>query len=152
MKPRLVAALLSAAALLNGCKPAMPGATKDDLVAADKAFSARSAKDGPKVAFKAFLSGDAKILNQYRAGEAGIQDLFLQLPDNSTLTWDPAFADVSSSGDFGYTWGRYTLTLPPFRPGARPYLQMGYYAMVWKRDAFGHWKVVFEGSNPDGKK
>lgn len=130
----------------------MPGATRDELVAADKAFSARSAKDGPKVAFRAFLSDDAKILSQYKTGPAGIEEMFVQLPENATLTWDPAFAEVSGSGDLGYTWGRYTLTLPPLRPGARPYLQLGYYAMVWKKDTFGHWKVVFEGSNADGKK
>jgi ketosteroid isomerase-like protein len=140
-----------AAAILAGCSPATTQKTNDDLVAADKAFSALSAKEGPRAAYQAFLADDAKLLNQYRTGSAGIQDQFIQLPADATLTWEPSYVDVSGDGDLGYVWGRYTLTLPKLGHGGRPFLQMGYYTSVWKR-RLGSWKVVLLATNPDGQK
>jgi ketosteroid isomerase-like protein len=148
----LAAALISAAALFSGCAPGSTQRLDDQLIAADKAFSALSAKEGPKAAYTAFLSGECKILNQYHQGAAGVQDMFIQLPDDVKLTWDPSFVDVSSAGDLGYTWGRYTLVVQMKKLGAKPMLQMGYYATIWKRNRLGQWKVVFLGSSPDGRK
>jgi ketosteroid isomerase-like protein len=152
MNLRLAAALVSAAAFFSGCVPGSTQRLDDQLIAADKAFSARSAKDGPKAAYTAYLSDEAKILNQYHLGVAGVQDMFIQLPDDVKLTWDPSFVDVSSAGDLGYTWGRYTMVVQPRKLGAKPMLRMGYYSTVWKRNRLGQWKVVFLGSSPDGQK
>ncbi|HEY5227360.1 MAG TPA: nuclear transport factor 2 family protein [Opitutaceae bacterium] len=151
MNLRTAAALVSAA-LLAGCSPSTPQKSGDDLVTVDKAFSARSAKDGPRAAFAEYFAEDAKILNQYRTGPAGIQDMFLQLPADATLTWEPASVQVSTDGDLGYTWGRYTLTLPHAGHSGRPFMQMGYYSTVWKRANLGRWKVALEAMIPDGQK
>jgi ketosteroid isomerase-like protein len=152
MNPRILAALLSAAALLAGCSPAMPQKAGDDLVTVDKAFSARSAKDGPRAAFQDYFGEDAKILNQYRTGAAGIQDMFLQFPADASLTWEPSSVEVSTDGDLGYTWGRYTMTLPRVGHGGRPFVLMGYYSTIWKRNKLGTWKVALEAMIPDGQK
>ena len=152
MNPRLAALLLFAAVFASGCSRSAPQGLGGQLIAADKEFSALSAKEGPKAAYTDMLTMDAKLLNQYRIGSGGIQDMFLQLPSDAKLTWEPAFVDISSSGDLGYTWGRYTLLLQFKAIGARPMLQMGYYIHVWKRDRFGRWKIVFIGGNPDGQK
>jgi ketosteroid isomerase-like protein len=152
MNLRLAAALLCSAALFSGCSPTNPQKLTDQLVAADKAFSAMSAKEGPKAAFVSYFSSDAKILNQYRMGVAGVQDMFLQYPADVKLTWDVSYVDVSNSDDLGYSWGRYKLIVESKKIGARPMLQMGYYAIVWKRSRLGQWKVVFMGTNPDGQK
>jgi ketosteroid isomerase-like protein len=153
MNPRLAILALLSAALLGGC--ARGSATQrltDQLLAADKAFSAMSAKEGPKAAYVSYFTSDAKILSQYRMGVAGVQDIFLQLPSDVKLTWDPSFVDVSSSGDLGYSWGRYTQVVMSKKLGMKPALQMGYYVMIWKRNQLGQWKVAFMGSNPDGQK
>jgi ketosteroid isomerase-like protein len=152
MNLRTLALIASAAALFSGCTPESNQQVTDGLVAADKAFSARSAKDGPKAAYQAYLTGDAKILNQYRTGAGGIQDQFLQLPATAILTWEPSFVDASRQGDLGYTWGRYTLTVPGVGHGGKPFMQMGYYTSVWKHDPIGGWKVVLRGYVPDGQK
>jgi ketosteroid isomerase-like protein len=152
MNLRTLAALAFAAALLTGCPLSTPQKSGDDLVTVDKAFSARSAKDGPRAAFEAYFAEDAKILNQYRTGPAGIQDMFRQLPADATLTWEPSAVNVSSDGDLGYTWGRYTLLLPRAGHGGRPFMQMGYYSTVWKRGGLGTWKVAVEAMIPDGQK
>jgi ketosteroid isomerase-like protein len=152
MNLRTVALLLPATALLAGCTRAGPGKYKAELVAADKAFSALSSKEGPKAACLATFSSDAKMLNQYATGAEGIRELFMQLPASATLTWEPAYVDAAASGDIGYTWGRYTLTLQSGKPGGRPHIEMGNYVTVWKRDYLGHWKAVLDGGNADGKK
>ncbi|HZZ19119.1 MAG TPA: hypothetical protein VFE25_07115 [Opitutaceae bacterium] len=152
MNLRVATALLCCAALFSGCSRSNPQKLTEQLVAADKAFSAMSAKDGPKAAFVSYYASDAKILNQYRMGVAGVQDMFLQYPADVKLTWDVSYVDVSSSADLGYSWGRYKLVVESKKLGSRPMLQMGYYVIVWKRNQFGQWKVVFMGSNPDGQK
>jgi ketosteroid isomerase-like protein len=152
MNTRLAIVLLCTAVISCGCFRSNPKGVTDQLIAADKAFSAMSAKEGAKAAYVSYLSSDAKILNQYRMGVGGVQDMFLQYPSDVKLTWDASFVDVSSSGDLGYSWGRYKLVVEGKALGARPMLQMGYYVIVWKRDRLGQWKVVFMGSNPDGQK
>jgi ketosteroid isomerase-like protein len=147
-----MALLLTAVALVSGCAPTFPQKIKDDLVAADKAFSARSAKDGPKKAYLAYFDEDAKILNQYHLGQVGISDMFAQMPPDAIITWEPSFVDVSNAGDIGYTWGRYTLTIPRVGPVGRPFMQMGYYSSVWKRSRLGQWRVVMRAAIPDGQK
>jgi ketosteroid isomerase-like protein len=152
MPPRLAVLVLSAAAFVSGCSRSAPTGLGDQLIAADKAFSALSAKEGPKAAYADTLSMDAKLLNQYRIGTGGIQDMFLQLPPEAKLTWEPSFVDIASSGDLGYTWGRYTLLVQFKGIGAKPLLQMGNYIHVWRRDRLGHWRIAFIGGNPDGQK
>jgi ketosteroid isomerase-like protein len=152
MNLRLATVLFCSAALFAGCSPSTPQKLTDQLVAADKAFSALSSKEGPKAAYVSYFTSDAKILNQYRMGVAGVQDMFIQLPEDVKLTWDASFVDVSSSGDLGYSWGRYKLVIEGKKLGAKPILQMGYYVTIWKRNQLGQWKVVFMGSNPDGQK
>lgn len=152
MNPRLIAVLASAAALLAGCSEPGPGQAKDEIIAADKAFSARSAKDGPKAAFLAYVSNDAKLLSVVRQGPDGVNESFMQLPPTATLTWEPAYVDVAASGELGYTWGRYILTVPSPQAAGRPLVQMGTYATIWKHQAIGGWRVVLDGGHPDGQK
>jgi hypothetical protein len=150
MKMRIAALCSLAAALLSGCAPDTQRSYKEELIAADKAFSARSAQVGPKAAYAEFMTGDVKILKQSRTGSGGINDIFMQLPGNVKLTWEAADVDASSFGDLGYTWGRYTMVLPGLpMNNFKPYRDTGDYAMVWKRDHLGHWKVVLFGSIRD---
>jgi ketosteroid isomerase-like protein len=150
MKLRPILVLSSAAALLAACAKPSPQGFKDEVLAADKAFNAASAKDGPKAAFLAFIAPDAKLLSSDDQGNAAVENVFMQLPPTATLSREPGFVDVSGSGDLGYTWGRYTLIVRSPK-GKQPFIQMGNYATVWKRQADGGWKVVLEGNHPDGK-
>jgi ketosteroid isomerase-like protein len=152
MNRRIIAVLASALALATGCSQSGPQKFKSEILAADKAFAARSAKDGPKAAFLAYLSTDGKLLNDTRAGADAVNTLFIQLPPTATLSWEPSFVDVSSSGDLGYTWGRYLLNVPNPKTGLPPYQRRGTYVTIWKRQPGGGWKVVLDGGNPDGQK
>jgi ketosteroid isomerase-like protein len=50
------------------------------------------------------------------------------------------FADVSKSGDLGYTWGSYE------RIGDAP--EAGYFARVWKKDERNEWRIVMDTVSP----
>jgi ketosteroid isomerase-like protein len=150
MNPRIVAVLFSAVALLAGCTESDATRSKAEILAADKAFCASSTKNGPRVAFLAAIARDCKLLGDSRVGDDAVNSTFMQLPAAATLTWEPAFVDVSSSGDLGYTWGRYVLRFPTARPGVAPLIKMGTYVTIWKRQRGGAWKVELDGVNPDG--
>ena len=84
-----------------------------------------------------------------RYGADAVNSLLGRFPPTATLTWEPAFVDVSASGNLGYTWGRYELNLSPPRVGAAPLITRGTYVTIWKRQPGGAWKVVLDGGNPD---
>src|SRR5438445_13705577 len=61
-----------------------------------------------------------------------------------TLTWKPTMADVSASGDLGYTYGAFDLK----RGDAL--IEHGSYVRVWKKES-GKWRIVIEVMSPDPK-
>jgi ketosteroid isomerase-like protein len=153
MNARAAALVSCSVALLCGCGgPSGPEKFKAEILAADKAFSAESEKAGIKPAFLRVIAVDGKLLGDTRAGADAVNATFAQLPATATLKWEPSFVDVSASGDLGYTWGRYTLIIPSGKKGAAPYIKMGTYVTVWKREPGGAWKVVLDGGTPDGEK
>jgi ketosteroid isomerase-like protein len=152
MNMRATAVLASTISLLAGCSESSPGLAKSDIIAADKAFSAMSAKAGPRAAFLEYFGSSAKLLSVVRQGKDGVAEVFMQYPSNVGLSWEPSYAEVSASGDLGYTWGRYTLTVPSGTKGKDGLVQMGTYVTIWKHMAIGGWKVVLDDDHPDGVK
>ena len=152
MNMRVPVVLACAAVLLAGCSDTRPGLARTEIIEADKAFSAMSVKAGPMVAFREYFGSDAKLLSVDRQGKDGIAQMFVQYPPTVTLRWEPAYAEVSASGELGYTWGRYTLIIPSAGKGQPPLVQVGNYVTVWKHMAVGGWKVVLDGTHPDGQK
>lgn len=109
------------------------------LIAAERAFARASATQGTREAFLAYLAEDAII---FRPHPVNGRKWMQEHPDQSgLLTWWPTFADISRSGDFGYTTGPYELRREktdrkPFRTGS--------FVSVWKRRADGKWKVALD--------
>ena len=60
------------------------------------------------------------------------------------LMWEPIKVDVSADGTLGYTWGRYDFTNKG--QDGKPVTQSGIYLTVWKRQADGKWRYVFDGA------
>jgi ketosteroid isomerase-like protein len=59
-------------------------------------------------------------------------------PDGSLLTWQPVYADISSSGDFGFTTGPWQYrTLKTVDPSV-----FGEYVTVWRKHQDGQWKII----------
>jgi ketosteroid isomerase-like protein len=64
---------------------------------------------------------------------------------NNQLTWVPVGADISASGDLGYTYGTYE-----FRSrdkDSKVVVDHGKYTSIWKKQKDGSWKVVLDMGN-----
>lgn len=111
------------------------------LVKSERAFSRVSEQKGMREAFLAYLADDAVVFRPKPApGKKAYQDAAADSP--LLLTWEPAYAEVSTAGDLGYTTGPYELR-DKTNPG-QP-LRYGHYVSVWERQGNWQWKVVFDG-------
>ena len=145
-------ALSGAFMFATGCSRPDPETLRAEVLGADIAFCARSAKDGAPAAFLAFVSADAILLGQESRGPAAVKALYggpPPFPRQASLTWKPLVADVAASGELGYTWGRYMLNFPAMN-NQPAFTRTGTYVTIWKRQSDGSWKFVVDGGSPDG--
>lgn len=126
-----------------------PETAAREILAADRAFSDRSAAVGAAKAFQEFMDGKDGL--EFAGGEPkrGAAAIFQaqggDAPAKATLTWKPAEVFVSASGDLGATWGHFLLK--PNDP-AKP-SHTGRYVTVWRKDTAGGWKGVIDIGDPD---
>ena len=64
---------------------------------------------------------------------------------NNHLTWVPVGADISASGDLGYTYGTYEFRSKD--KDGKPVVDQGKYTSIWKKQKDGKWKVVLDMGN-----
>jgi ketosteroid isomerase-like protein len=113
------------------------------LLKLEKEFSDRSASKGAVTAFESYLADDARLLRQ---GTSLITNkaaaLVFVSASAGRLTWEPAFADIAASGDFGYTYGSFELK------SRDVVIERGSYVRVWKKRSRS-WQVVIDVMSPD---
>ena len=61
------------------------------------------------------------------------------------LLWTPLGADISSSGDLGYTYG--TFEFHSKDKDGKAVVDYGKYTSIWKKQTDGSWKVVLDMGN-----
>ena len=109
-----------------------------------------AAKDLEKSAM--FCTADGSVLAPnapIATGHEAIKKLFsgfFALPDLK-ISWQPLRAEVSKSGDMGYTSGAYQMTFND--SSGRQVTDKGKYVTVWKKQADGSWKVLLDVFNTD---
>ena len=120
-------------------------AERDALLQADRDFSELSRESGAPAAFAQYLTEDALGLPAGSQPTFHRDSLVVRLSNAYTLVWEPQRAEVSASGDLGWTWGRYQL----HSTGADGQEQVGHgkYLNVWKKQADGTWKVIADVGN-----
>ena len=64
---------------------------------------------------------------------------------NNQLLWTPVGADISASGDLGYTFGNYEFHSKD--KDGKPSVEFGKYTSIWKAQKDGSWKVVLDMGN-----
>jgi ketosteroid isomerase-like protein len=64
---------------------------------------------------------------------------------NNHLTWIPVGADISASGDLGYTYGTYEFSSKD--KDGKTVVDHGKYTSIWKKQGDGSWKVVLDMGN-----
>lgn len=134
-------ALVFAAALL-AASPALAQTQVPDaapIVAAERAFAADAPVMGLTASFNKWAVPDAVMI---AGGEVRtVRDVFppdVPRPaDEVQLEWWPNFAGIARSGDLGFTTGGVAVN------GRRT----GHYFTVWKRQADGAWKWVYDGGS-----
>ncbi|WP_299705920.1 hypothetical protein [uncultured Pontibacter sp.] len=111
----------------------------DSLVEAERSFAAASVEKGIRAAFLEYLADDAIVfLPEPMNGKEG----YGSRPESTArLSWYPAYADISSSLDWGYTTGPYELRSNPSdeQPSGA-----GFYLSVWKKQRDEQWKVAID--------
>lgn len=131
--------------ILNSCSDPMDiEHEKQVLIAADRAFSDLSSKDGVPAAFDHYMTDDAVIFrdkNYPFEGREQIRQLFADYPE-ATLIWEPYHAEVAAAGDLGYTLGKWTFTMDD--ETGEEHKSQGYYVSIWRKQKDGSWKYVFD--------
>ncbi|MFM6975560.1 MAG: nuclear transport factor 2 family protein [Sphingobacteriaceae bacterium] len=117
----------------------------NSLLAAENYFSSMVKQKGIK---KAFLLVSDQHTIVYRPNPIGAIDFFKRSADNSpnNLSWQPDFARVAKSGDWGFSTGSYLL-----KGNDTLASRYGQYLSVWKTDEDGIWKLALDLGVPHGK-
>src|SRR4030095_11386183 len=133
------------ASLMSGCGSSVNmEQERNSLLAVDREW-AQTTKDPDK--FMSYLATDAAMYAPgmpVTTGAAAIRKAFTEMSSapGFSLSWSATKADVSSTGDLGYTVGTYQTTMG----GAT---EKGKYVTIWKKQSGGNWKVSEDIFNAD---
>ncbi|CAN5331927.1 hypothetical protein BH09BAC2_BH09BAC2_07740 [soil metagenome] len=114
-----------------------------EIAAADKAMSDRAAKEGFHKTLLEYTDEDVVKPGEGTypvMGKANLEKLWNGKKDFMNLTWEPFKTEAAASGDLGYTLGNWKLVQPDT-------ILYGNYYTIWKKQANGNWKFVFDGGN-----
>jgi ketosteroid isomerase-like protein len=141
--PGMLSALLFAfpfpgVAQQSGLTPSL-----SSLVNTEREFAATSLKEGIRASFWKYFADDGISISPkpHVYKESALETPPPAHPLARTLFWEPIVADVSSSGDLGYTMG--PASLKDSAKGDVP-IWYGFYFSIWKRQKDGDWKVAVD--------
>lgn len=116
---------------------------KDQIIRTELDFAKMADKEGVAEAFYKYAADSAVIGRGGKIikGREAIRDYYEKnLKPGTKLQWAPDFVDVS--GDLGYTWGKYTHSVPDSTGNITE--SHGVFHTVWKRQADGSWRFVWD--------
>jgi ketosteroid isomerase-like protein len=146
--------VLSCVVVIAGCKTADDvdnRAAAEEIRKMDEQRSATAGKNDLEgtLAFYAddavVLPGNAPIVTDKK----GIREIWAgMLGPNSAVSWKVTKAEVAKSGELGYLYGTYELTIkdPKGGPGVH---DTGKLVEIWKKQADGKWKCIVDTYNSD---
>ena len=144
----LLLILITTLAACNSSGKADTLGEKEILKKTDIDFSSLSAQKGMKLAFLEYIDSTGVLLrpgNYPIVGDSARHFLQRDQDSSYTLTWEPLAAELSSSGDMGYTYGIYTVQLKNMPVNNA---DKGTYVTIWKKQTGGNWKFVLDTGNP----
>ena len=148
-------ALIGSAVLVSSCAPSPAPDTRaaeEALIAAlDTEWSSTAAKNDLDGTL-AFYSEDAVLLppnapvardkESIRKSWAGL------LGPNTAVSWKVAKVEVAKSGELGYLYGTYQLSIKDPKGGPAIH-DAGKILEVWKKQPDGKWKCIVDTYNSD---
>lgn len=108
------------------------------LMEAERNFSRMAKETNTRDAFLHFFADSVVTSAPGQGPRVGKKHLEEQTPNDSWLYWEPVYADVAASGDFGFDFGPWEFR--PKKTDASP-VAFGQFISVWKKYQ-GEWKVV----------
>jgi ketosteroid isomerase-like protein len=127
-----------------------PTAAARAMVDAERKFYETGQEKGTRAAFLAFLADDGIV---FRPGPLNGKSVWEKRPESGfDLVWEPTFAAMSRSADFGYDTGP-----AKWRANKKEEKFTGYgqFISIWKKQSDGAWKVALdcgiENPEPTGK-
>src|SRR5664279_202943 len=108
------------------------------LIAAEKTFEKSCIESGIRNGFLANV--DSNGIDFTEKGPVDAKEFWRSLPAfEGIFSWSPSYAEMSVSGNWGYTTGNYehrskTLNDPPD--------ECGQYTTLWGKDDQGKWKYL----------
>ena len=127
---------------------ASPKATADTLKQLEGEFMKAAAAEGSQGYMSYYADDSVELPNGVPLipGKANIAKTMGFLDDkNNRLFWTPVGADISASGDLGYTYGTYEFRSKD--KDGKPTAEHGKYTSIWKLQKDGTWKVVLDMGN-----
>ena len=130
--------LLAFAPAAQAQQPSLPP-RYESLAQAEREVASAGAREGVQKSFLAHFAEDAVVLRPfatpapawYRAHPAG----------PGKLIWGPQYVAVSAANDLGLSSGPWRYEGE--RDG-KPVVGHGHFFSIWRRDAQGHWQVLFD--------
>jgi ketosteroid isomerase-like protein len=142
----LVAGMLVLPGILRSNSPVKP--TAEMLKQLEGEFMKTAAEKGSQ-GYMSYYADDAVEVPNGAAsirGKAEIAKGMNFLDDkNNQLLWTPVGADISTSGDLGYTYG--TFEFHSKDKDGKAVVDYGKYTSIWKKQSDGSWKVVLDMGN-----
>lgn len=108
------------------------------LISAENYFAASAKEKGIRKAFLK-VSDDHTVI--FRPGPVNARDYFEKQPDSTgNLSWQPVFARIAKSGDWGFTSGPFIFKQNDTSKTA----SYGSYLSVWKKNSKEVWKLAID--------
>jgi len=116
----------------------------DNLIQTEKNFAAYSVAHSTKEAFQQFIDSNSIMFDEGKPVKA-IDYWNKREKRPGVLNWQPQYAEISISGDFGYTTGPWTFQQKTIQDSV---VARGQYTTVWYINKLGEWKFLVDlGSN-----
>jgi ketosteroid isomerase-like protein len=118
---------------------------KKEVLDTELAFAAMAVEEGIESAFLHYASPLAVLNRNNKAitGRDAFKSFFSNpVWKNARLEWKPVYVDAAASGDLAYTWGTYQFSVTDSSGTITE--SNGIFHTVWKRQADGQWKFVWD--------
>ncbi|WP_421825699.1 YybH family protein [Larkinella sp.] len=127
-------------ALLSVAGSALSQSPLLTLVNTEKKFAQQSRDSTTKAAFLSYLAPDGILFSKGKVTNG--RELFEKGPESpGKLTWQPIAADVSASGDLGYTTGPWESRPKTLADKPTGY---GHYVTVWEKQNDNNWRIALD--------
>ena len=154
MRRTVLVAVFAAGVLVGGCRVAVnvePSGDAEELRKLDEQWSAAAARNDLEATLS-FYSDDAVVLPgnaPIAADKRAIREVWAgMLGPGTAVSWKVTRAEVAKSGELGYLYGAYELTMKDAK-GDPPVQDKGKLVEIWRKQPDGKWKCIVDTYNSD---